>query len=420
MIVRESYDVAVVGAGPAGLVAGLAMAHVGLKTAVIGPKSDGGDGRTTALFQASIDFLKTLDAWTAIAPIAEPIGAIRLVDATGHLLSGPEVTFSAKEIGLEAFGYNVPTGGLTEALELAIAGRAIRGGAIGGGAKRLAASSVEHIEISEDHVELQLGDGGVVSARLAVGADGRRSLARAAAGISIKSWEYDQTALVCTFAHSRPHYGISTEFHRRSGPLTLVPLPGRSCGLVWVEQPERAQRAAGLPDGEFLAELSRLLKGLLGTLSGPSRRRVFPLSGLTAQSFGRNRVGLIGEAAHVIPPIGAQGLNLSFRDAATLAELAGAAYARGEDIGGAPVLEAFERRRRPDVASRVWTIDALNRSLLSGLLPVHLARGAGIAALSAFGPLRRLVMREGIAPRFATPSLMRPGATLSTGPDEPA
>ena len=212
----------------------------------------------------------------------------------------------------------------------------------------------------------------------------------------------------------RSHNGISTELHCAAGPLTVVPMPGNVSSLVWVERAAEARRLQGLSDTEFKTELSAHIAPLLGSLGPIGPRRVFPLSGMTATAFGQNRVGLIGEAAHVIPPIGAQGLNLSFRDAATLAELAGEARDRGDDIGSAAVLAAYERRRRPDAASRVWTIDLLNRSLLSGLLPVHLARGAGLAALNAFAPLRQLLMREGMTPSYATPALMRSLDTLST------
>ena len=214
--------------------------------------------------------------------------------------------------------------------------------------------------------------------------------------------------MVATFTHTRPHQGVSTEFHRRAGPLTVVPMPGLRSSLVWVDTPEEATRLAALSEADFNFELSSHLGGLLGRLSGFSPRRVFPLSGQTAKVMGQNRIGLIGEAAHVIPPIGAQGLNLSLRDGATLAEIAGDALSNGRDPGGESVLSEYNSRRSRDVTARVWSIDLMNRSLLSDLLPVHLARGAGLTALKALGPLRHLVMREGMAPSFATPRLMIP------------
>ena len=401
---QSSADVIVVGAGPAGLVTGLAMAHAGLKTVVAAPRADAHDGRTAALFQGSVTFLKRIGAWDLVAEKAEPIRSIRLVDATGRLLRAPEVCFRAEEIGLAAFGYNVSNSGLTAALE-EIARQRL---------ERIETAGIATLELNPKGARLTTREGQTLCCRLVAGADGRGSLCRAAAGIGTKSWSYDQAALVCSFSHSRPHAGISTELHRDAGPLTVVPMPGNASSLVWVERPVEAQRLAQLPDPEFRAELSKHLGGLLGTLSTIGPRRMFPLSGLTAESFGQNRVGLIGEAAHVIPPIGAQGLNLSFRDAATLAELAGEAQARGEDIGAPAVLSGYERRRRPDVSSRVWSIDLMNRSLLTGLLPVHLTRGAGLAAIGVIGPLRRLMMREGITPSYATPALMQPILALST------
>ena len=184
-------------------------------------------------------------------------------------------------------------------------------------------------------------------------------------------------------------------------------MPGRGSSLVWVDTPEEAQRLGALSEAEFAAELNHHLAGLLGTMSAFTPRRIFPLSGQTAKVLGQNRIALIGEAGHIIPPIGAQGLNLSLRDAATLAELASEAVSKGQDPGSQELLATYDARRQRDVTGRVWTIDLMNRSLLSGLLPVHLARGAGLVALKAVAPLRRMVMREGMAPSYATPRLMQ-------------
>ena len=396
----ETYDIAVVGAGPAGLATALAMASSGLKTVVIAPPTNLHDGRTAALFSGSIEFLKRIGAWANAASNAEPLLGIRIVDATEHIFRAPELNFAASEIGSDAFGFNVPTSSLTQALEAASQGKL----------KRIVSAGVRSIDLDAKagHAMLTTEEGQTFRARLVCAADGRNSLCRKAAGISTKSWNYDQAALVCSFTHSRPHAGVSTEFHRGAGPLTVVPMPGNASSLVWVERPPEAARLAALSDCDFGSELSKHLSGLLGTIGPTSQRRLFPLSGLTATTFGQNRVALIGEAAHVMPPIGAQGLNLTLRDAATLAELVGNAHARAEDIGGTALLESYEARRRSDVSSRVWSIDLMNRSLLANFLPVHLTRGAGLAALKTFGPLRRWVMAQGITPSFATPALMLP------------
>ena len=145
---------------------------------------------------------------------------------------------------------------------------------------------------------------------------------------------------------------------------------------------------------------------MLGKVAVEDGRGVFPLATETAQSFGRSRIALVGEAAHVIPPIGAQGLNLGLRDAATIGELAVEARRSGSDVGAPELLAEYDRRRRADVTSRAFAVDALNRSLLSDFLPVQGARGFGLYLLDKIGPLRRAVMREGVEPA-AQPRLMR-------------
>lgn len=392
------FEAAVVGAGPAGLITGLALARSELQTAVLGPPADPRDGRTAALFEASVCLLKRIGAWPAIAPHAEPLDAIRLIDATGVLFRAPEVTFRASEIGRDAFGYNVPNAVLTSSLETLAAGRI----------ERIVTAGVIALTPGPDAVSLETVEGQVYSAPLVAAADGRQSLGRQVAGIAVKDWHYDQGAVVCSIAHTRPHARVSTEFHRRSGPLTIVPAPGNTANIVWVDTLSEAKRLAAAPEMEFTEELSRHLQGLLGRVAVTSPRRMFQLSGQTAETMARNRIALIGEAAHVIPPIGAQGLNLSFRDAATLAEVATVARATGEDIGGAVALDRYASARRFDVTSRIWTVDLLNRSLLSEYAPVHALRGVGLFALKTLAPLRQRLMREGIAPSHDLPKLMQP------------
>lgn len=385
----------VIGAGPAGLAAGLALSHAGIGTAVVGPPAQA-DGRTAALFQGSIRFLEHLGAWERIRSHAEPIRAIRLADATGRILRAPEITFRSTDIGLDAFGYNVATSALTSALEEHAEERI----------KRVVTAGVKSITCRRDSVAAETAEGESIAADLVAAADGRASLCRQAAGIESRTWTYPQAAIVSTLRHSRPHDGISTELHRTWGPLTVVPMPGNTSSLVWVEAPSEAERLAALDDTQFLAELAVHLAGLLGTLEAVTPRTRFPLSGQTATVLAKNRIALVGEAGHVIPPIGAQGLNLSLRDGATLAELCGEAARQGGDIGGDSLLQAFEARRRTDVASRVWSIDLMNRSLLSEYFPVHALRGLGLIALKTLKPLRQFLMREGVTSQFSTPRLM--------------
>lgn len=394
----QIFDAIVVGAGPAGLAAGLACAETGLRTAVVGPEADPRDGRTAALLDGSVNLLKRLGVWEKAAAASEPLTAIRLVDATGALIRAPEVIFHASEIDLPAFGYNVPNAALTAALEATRHPRLTR----------LIDKKATVIDLAGDQARLALSTGKTLGARLVIAADGRESPTRTAAGIKTSSWSYTQAAIVATFAHSRAHRGISTELHRRVGPLTVVPGPGNTSNLVWVETKEEAQRLIALDDAEFNRELSAHIGSLLGTLSNVSPRRAYPLSGRTASPLAAQRVALVGEAAHVIPPIGAQGLNLGFRDAATIAEIAGEAQSAGEDIGADRTLARYDAARRTDVAFRVFAVDLLNRSLLSSIPGSHLVRGFGLFVLASNSALRARVMREGVMPSASSPSLMRP------------
>lgn len=395
---QTPFDVAVVGAGPAGLAAGLACAESGLRTIVVGPLADARDGRTAALLDGSINFLKRLGVWEKVASISAPLKGIRLIDATGALVRAPEVVFDASEIGLSAFGYNIPNAALTSALEATLHPRLTR----------LIDPKATVSDLAGAHAVLSTSTGATIKARLLVAADGRESPTRNAAGIRTSSWAYPQAAVVTTFAHSRPHGGVSTELHRPMGPLTVVPGPGNTSNLVWVEAPEEAQRLVGLDDESFSRELTAHVGALLGALSDIRPRRAFPLSGRTAAVLGGSRVALVGEAAHVIPPIGAQGLNLGFRDAATIAEIAADALRAGEDTGGEDVFSKYDRARRRDMTSRVFAVDLLNRMLLSSIPGVHLARGFGLFALATSRRLRVRVMREGIMPSLDAPTFMRP------------
>jgi 2-octaprenyl-6-methoxyphenol hydroxylase len=395
----------VVGGGPAGLAAALALSAAGLKTRLAaGPHRPGGhdrDRRTAALFAGSIELLRNLGVWDACAPHSAPLKAIRLVDDTGRFLKAPEVTFHAREANLEAFGYNVPNDVLLDALMARAASAE--------GLTLHTTAGARSIVVGRDDVFVSLAEGETLKAPLVVAADGRKSPTREAAGITVTTWSYPQTAVVTWFTHQRDHDGISTEFHRTVGPFTTVPMPGRASSLVWVEDPGEAERLLALPESDFRRAIETRLAGLLGTVGEIGPRAAFPLSGLTPDVFARNRVALVGESGHVIPPIGAQGLNLGLRDAATLADCAAEALAAGRDPGGRDVMERYSTLRAPDIKGRINTVDILNRTLLSPYLPVHLLRGLGLHILNSVGPLRRRLVQEGVQPSGHLPVLMRPG-----------
>ena len=240
-----------------------------------------------------------------------------------------------------------------------------------------------------------------------IGADGRRSLCRAAAEIETNGSSYPQVALTFNLSHTRPHDDISTEFHTETGPFTLVPLPGRRSSLVCVVDDADAEHISELDDAALAYEIEQRSHSILGKIGIEPGRGEFPLAVQTARQFAANRIALIGEAAHAIPPIGAQGLNLGLRDAATIGELAVEACRSGGDPGSADVLSRYDAARRTDIKSRTLAVDLLNRSLLTDFLPVQGARGLGLYLIDRIGPLRRAVLREGVAPSASQPRLMR-------------
>jgi 2-octaprenyl-6-methoxyphenol hydroxylase len=393
----QQTQVVIVGGGPAGLLAAIALAGAGVDTALASPPP-AADARTTALLASSVTALDALGIWARCRAEAAPLRRLRLIDDTGRLLRAPEVMFDAAEIDLEAFGCNIANRHLVAALEAqaAMLPKLIR--------YRHAAAA---LDIGESRVTITLVSGERLAARLVVGADGRESLCRQAAGIKTTRRAGSQTALALTFTHARPHQDTSTEFHTADGPFTTVPLPGLRSSLVWVLGPGSARRISAWDDAALSAEIERRSHSILGKTAVEAERGVFPLTTEAAQKFGGNRVALIGEAAHVLPPIGAQGLNLGFRDAAQIAELIAAASREGGDVGADALLARYDALRRGDVTSRTLAVDLLNRSLLSDFLPVQSLRGLGLYALDRIGPLRRWVMREGIAPAISAPALMR-------------
>ena len=246
------------------------------------------------------------------------------------------------------------------------------------------------------------------------GGDGRRSRVRDSIGIAEWDWRYDQSALVTNIRHTLPHHETSTEFHTEGGPFTLVPLPGQRSSLVWVDRPAEAKRRAALAPDALATEIEARAQSILGKVALDGPAQVFPLSGMGVRAFAAQRAVLLGEAAHLFPPIGAQGLNLGYSDVAALGEsLAG----HPEDPGEASRLAAYDRSRRADIYARTAAVDALNRTLLTGFLPVQAVRGLGLFLLDRIPALRRAVMLRGVGSPAKPPASEtdRPAGRRSTG-----
>ncbi len=396
-------DVLVAGAGAAGLSTAIALAQAGFSVVCVGHVDTGANGRTVALFEASLRFYKALGVWPHFRGKTAPLARITMVDATGARFPVPAVSFAASEIGLGAFGENIENNVLVEGLAEIAAGTSHL---------VLHEGMIDNISFGEDAVHATLANGQWVTAKLAAAADGRASLARTKAGIGARVWTYPQVAFTALLSHAKPHRNISTEFHTRSGPCTLVPLrpaenkPHRS-SLVWLMSPEAAERRRALSNPELAREIEDQVDSLLGKIEIDGPGGFFPMAGMSANRLVGHRVALIGEAAHIFPPLAAQGLNLSLRDSAALADVLEGARALGYDIGSMQTLKTYAAARRSDVFLRTNGVDILNRSLLLNLFPADFLRAAGLFAFSMIGPLRRALMREGVLTHGTLPRLMQ-------------
>ena len=387
------FTVIVAGGGPAGLAAAALLAREGVATALIAP-APADDPRTVALMQPSIQLLRYLGIWPgSLEAQTAPLRKLRIVDDTGSLLVAPTLDFDSRELELDAFGWNIPLNLLLPALRKCAEDHGVT----------FIEATASSARTSGDAIQITLSNGAEISASLCLAADGANSALRRAAGIATDNWAYDQAAIATSFAHTMGHGDISTEYHKAAGPFTTVPLPDGRSSLVWMERPARADVLMAMSDKELATEIQIETHGELGLISGLGPRKSFPMRGLTARQFARDRVMLIGEAAHVVPPIGAQGLNMSLRDAALAADL----ILASKDAMVESILAEYNSLRRAEVLPRQQVIDLMNKSLLLGLLPLEGARALSLAALHYLAPLKHLVMRHGLQPSHSLPFAMR-------------
>jgi 2-octaprenyl-6-methoxyphenol hydroxylase len=402
----QRSDILIAGAGAAGLTTAIALAHSGFAVTIIGGLDTRRNGRTVALFEASLRLYRALGLWQQLKPIAQPLRRIRLVDDTNNLFRLPPVELEAAEIGLPAFGANIENAALVETL--ASIARETPGLTVVEG-------QIASYAPAQEGIEATMADGSRFEAALLVGADGRNSMVRKFSLVGTRQWSYPQMAVTAILTHEKPHRATSTEFHTRIGPCTLVPMGKREgaahrSSLVWLMSPEDAERRMAMSDAELAQEVEKQVHSLQGRMSLEGPRGAFPMAGLTCDSLVSERVALVADAGHYYPPIGAQGLNLGLRDVAQLVE---SLEDHGRYDPGAPeALRHYDKRRRGDVMTRSIAVDLMNRSLLIHHLPVDFIRSAGLGAMAVIGPLRRALMREGVAPAGRLARLMRQAEPL--------
>ena len=393
----QTCDILISGGGIAGLAAAAAFGTAGFNVICVDPtppitsrEADGADMRSTAMLQPARTLLEAAGIWDHLAPHAAALQIMRIVDAGG---AEPEARivkdFDASDISDLPFGWNFPNYVLRREMLTRLEALPNVDFRAGTGATALFTRS--------QMAKVTLSDGSKVQAKLVIAADGRNSPMRKAAGITVSTKRYGQKALAFAVTHPIPHNNVSTEIHRTGGPFTLVPLPdynGLPCSaVVWMDDGPKSQTRFDANIPAFEDEMSTRSCHHFGPLTLASKRSIWPIISQTASAMSAQRVALIAEAAHVVPPIGAQGLNMSLRDMAALLELA---TARPDGLGDVEMLMAYEKARMGDIKLRVRGIDLLNRASQASSPAMRDARAMGLNALYSMGPVRKTLMQMGL------------------------
>ena len=397
---RTSTDILISGGGVAGLSAAAAFGAAGFSVICVDPTppvtsdaDDGADLRTTAFLHPSIPVLQAAGLWARLEPYAAALQVMRIIDAGGEVAE-PRLTkdFDAADLSDLPFGWNLPNWLLRREMVARLAELPNVDFRPGTGTARLLTRTGEAL--------VTLTDGAQIRARMVIAADGRNSVVRQALGIPVKTLRYGQKALAFAVSHPVPHQNVSTEIHRSGGPFTLVPLPDRDglprSAVVWMETGPEVARLQALPVAGFEAEINTRSCQILGPLTLASRLTVWPIISQIAERMAGERCALMAEAAHVVPPIGAQGLNMSLADLTVLLDLAKAAP---DDIGSAHMLDAYHRKRHWEVQVRVTGIDALNRASMMGAQGLRDLRATALNALYSAAPVRKTLMKAGLGLR---------------------
>lgn len=389
-------DILICGAGAPGLALALLLDNAGqdLNIVVIDPAPEHvllnaeADTRTVALMRGSADILNATGAWDSCAAQGGRLETLKIIDDSRPGRDSVEVQFHAHEIGQDMFGINMPN----NPLRAALTGKVLRTKNI----RLLTETKLLSYEPDDFGVTAQTS-GGAARTKLIIGADGRGSAVRQCAGIGAWERDYGQDALTCIIEHTKPHNDTSTEFHRPGGPFALVPLPGNVSSVVWTEKRNDAAALMKLGKEDFECALQERTNDLLGVVKLVKSPQSFPLIALKAKRMTAPRMALTAEAAHVLHPLGAQGLNLSLRDVEALAAVIAEATGLGLDYGSRAILERYESRRRADVGSRLATVDTLNRMVSNDADALKTLRRAGLKAVGNISFLKDFVMQQGMA-----------------------
>jgi len=402
---KPGYDVAIIGGGLVGASLACALAQQGLKIALleaVAPRASAQpsyDDRTLALSASSCRILQSLGVWPLLQQSATAIREIHVTERgrPGRVLLDP------RELGLDRFGHVV---------EARVFGMAIME-MLGGmeAVEFICPAAVGTIDCGAASARIdysQNGQSRSLTARLLVGADGAESVVREALGIAVTRHDYGQTAVICNISTQKPHRGRAFECFTPTGPFALLPHVHDRCGLVWSVASGESDRLLALPDEVFLQRAQSLFGSLLGAWLRVGKRSAYPLRLVRALGDIGPRAVILGNAAHAIHPVGAQGFNLGLRDVAVLTEVIGGALASdaGADIGASALLQTYSDWRAPDQSETIAFSDGLARAYANPTGLAAAGRSLGLLAHALLPPLRRkLAIRAmgyaGRVPRLA-------------------
>ena len=400
---NQRLDVLIAGAGIAGLALAAALARAlkpNFAIAVCDPalaQEPARDDRVSAIAPGARQLLETLQVWQQIEDQAQPLRAMEITDS--HLEDAVRPAFLHFDSEPEA---NAPLAHIVEhrALLIALRKTAVKAGI------RFIASQAESFAPRGEALGVRLADGSACETRLLVAADGAKSKLRAAAGIRSVSWGYGQSGIVATIGHERDHEGRAEQHFLPAGTFAILPLVGKRSSIVWAERSGEAERLVALPPAEFKEELIRRFGLKLGEIELLSPPRAYPLSFAIARRFVAERFALLGDAAHVVHPLAGQGLNLGFRDVASLAECVVDAVRLGLDSGSPGALERYERWRRFDTAMMAGATDGLNRLFSNHSDALRVVRDVGLGVVERMPGLKRYFSREAAGLTGEVPRLM--------------
>ncbi|MCP1761365.1 ubiquinone biosynthesis hydroxylase [Bradyrhizobium japonicum] len=356
------------------------------------------DPRATAIVAACRRLLEAIGAWDAVRGEAQPILDMVVTDSKLEDATRPVfLNFAGDVAPGEPFAHMIENRRLIDALVVRAEAEGID----------LRATTVASYDARPEGVDVTLGDGSVIAASLLVAADGARSKLRERAGIVTHGWEYDQSGIVVTVGHERDHDGRAEEHFLPAGPFAILPLSGKRSSLVWTERRSEAARIIALSDEEFHGELERRFGLHLGEIKALDKPRAFPLSYFVARSFIAERLALVGDSAHVIHPIAGQGLNMGLKDVAALAEVVVDAARLGMDLGGADVLERYQRWRRFDTMAMGVATNSLNFLFSNQSTLLRTVRDIGLGLVDRAPPLKNLFIRQAAGLTGEIPRLLK-------------